>query len=99
MGGHLLRQETYGMCRLRLPLRPPLELTMELMGAKPINPKMLAEREGFSLAIFCKLLFSSRLCATALLTACSGAATGTTCSTLTTLDVSISCSSGMDGMD
>ncbi len=25
--------------------------------------KGLAEREGFSLAIFCKLLFSNRLCA------------------------------------
>jgi hypothetical protein len=25
----------------------PLELTVELMGSKPFNPKVLAEREGF----------------------------------------------------
>jgi hypothetical protein len=70
-----------------------MKLQFYFMGIK------LAEREGFSLAIFCKFLFPNRLWATDLLTAGSGATTRATCSTVSTFDISISCSGGMDGMD
>jgi hypothetical protein len=47
MGDHLLRQQDGWNVAAPTSSYSPLELTVELMGAKPFNPKILAEREGF----------------------------------------------------
>ncbi len=49
--------KTGGMRRLRRSSSSPMELTVELMGSKPINPRVLAEREGFESA--CKRKFNN----------------------------------------
>jgi len=46
MGGHLLSQQD-GWNAAAPTVPQAMELTVELMGSKPINPKVLAEREGF----------------------------------------------------
>src|SRR6266851_7056925 len=52
--------KTGGMRRLRRSSSSPMELTVELMGSKPINPKVLAEREGFEPPIPVKVYTLSR---------------------------------------
>ncbi len=47
MGDHLLRQQDGWNTAAPTSSSAPMELTMELMGSKPFNPKVLAERVGF----------------------------------------------------
>jgi len=47
MGDHLLRQQDGWDVPAPTSSSSPLELMMELMGAKPFSPKVLAERVGF----------------------------------------------------
>jgi len=47
MGDHLLSQQDGWNAAASTSKSCPLELMMELMGAKPFNPKKLAERVGF----------------------------------------------------
>ena len=47
MGDHLLRQQDGWKVPAPTSSSSPMELTVELMGSKPFNPKVLAEREGF----------------------------------------------------
>ena len=51
MGDHLLRQQDGWNVAAPTSSYSPLELTVELMGAKPFNPKILAEKEGFEPSI------------------------------------------------
>ena len=50
MGDHLLSQQDGWNAAAPTSLSSPLELAVELMGSKPINPKVLAERVGFESA-------------------------------------------------
>src|SRR5713101_2212972 len=60
MGGHLLRQQDGWNVPAPTSKSSPLELMMELMGLKPFNPKVLAEREGFEPPIPVKVYTLSR---------------------------------------
>src|SRR5713101_1803048 len=51
---------TGGMRQLRRSSSSPMELTVELMGSKPFNPKLLAERVGFYMEISAMLLQTDR---------------------------------------
>ena len=51
MGDHLLSQQDGWNAAAPTSWSSPMELTVELMGSKPINPKVLAEREGFEPSI------------------------------------------------
>ena len=52
MGDHLLRHQDEWNVPAPTSSSAPMELTVELTGSKPFNPKVLAEREGFSLPSF-----------------------------------------------